>query len=72
MNAEDARSRRRWFIIMAVRLIGVAGALFGVMLASRGVAWPEKALGVAIVMAALAMIAIVPAGLAHRWRSGGE
>lgn len=70
--SRDTLARRRWFIIMAVRLIGVAGALFGVMLASRGVAWPEKALGVAIVFSALGMIAIVPAGLAHRWRSGGE
>ncbi|EGI54249.1 putative membrane protein [Sphingomonas sp. S17] len=55
-----------------MRLIGVAGALFGVVLASRGVAWPHKVLGVAIVLSALAMIAIVPAGLAHRWRSGDE
>ncbi|WP_394662386.1 hypothetical protein [uncultured Sphingomonas sp.] len=65
-------ARRRWFIIQAVRLIGVAGALFGVVLASRGVAWPHKALGVAIVLSALGMIAVVPTGLAHRWRSGGE
>jgi membrane protein YdbS with pleckstrin-like domain len=68
----DSKARRHWFIIMAVRLIGVAGALFGVVLASRGVAWPHKALGVAIIFSALGMIAIVPAGLAHRWRSGGE
>ena len=38
----DTRARRHWFIIMGVRLIGVAGALFGVVLASRGVAWPHK------------------------------
>lgn len=68
----DPLARRRWFIIMAVRLIGVAGALFGVVLASRGIAWPHKILGVAIVFSALGMIAVVPAGLAHRWRSGDE
>lgn len=68
----DSKARRHWIIIMAVRLIGVAGALFGVVLASRGVDWPHKALGVAIIVSALGMIAIVPAGLAHRWRSGGE
>ncbi|MCT8001800.1 hypothetical protein NZL82_07885 [Sphingomonas sanguinis] len=72
MTEDVARARRRWFVIVLVRLIGVAGAVFGVVLASRGVAWPHKALGAAIVVAALAMIAIVPAGLAHRWRSGGE
>lgn len=72
MSDEVARARRRWFIIAGVRLIGVAGALFGVVLVSRGNAWPHKALGVAIIASALAMIAIVPAGLAHRWRSGDE
>ena len=71
MSGRDP-ARQRSFIIVAVRLIGVAGALFGVVLASRGVAWPHKVLGVAIVLSALAMIAIVPAGLAHRWRSGDE
>ena len=72
MSEDIARARRRWLVIVAVRLIGVAGAVFGIVLASRGVAWPYKVLGVAIVLSALAMIAIVPAGLAHRWRSGGE
>ncbi|MEG3091130.1 hypothetical protein [Sphingomonas sp. PB1R3] len=72
MTGGDRTARRHWFIIMAVRLVGVAGALFGVVLASRGVTWPHKALGVAIIFSALGMIAIVPAGLAHRWRSGGE
>ncbi|MBB3878328.1 hypothetical protein [Sphingomonas pseudosanguinis] len=71
MSGRDP-ARRRWFIIAGVRLIGVAGALLGVVLVSRGVTWPHKVLGVAIVMSALAMIAIVPAGLAHRWRSGGK
>lgn len=70
--SRESLARRRWFIIMGVRLIGVAGALFGVMLASRGVAWAHKALGVAIIFSALGMIAVVPTGLAHRWRSDGE
>ncbi|WP_294203567.1 hypothetical protein [uncultured Sphingomonas sp.] len=70
--SRESLARRRWFIIMGVRLIGVAGALFGVVLASRGVAWPHKALGVAIIFSALGMIAVVPTGLAHRWRSDGE
>ena len=32
MSGRDP-ARQRWFIIVAVRLIGVAGALFGVVLA---------------------------------------
>lgn len=72
MSEDVGRARRRWLVIVLVRLIGVAGAVFGIVLASRGVHWPHKVLGMAIVLSALAMIAIVPAGLAHRWRSGGE
>lgn len=72
MSEDVGRARRRWLVIVLVRLIGVAGAVFGIVLASRGGQWPHKVLGMAIVLSALAVIAIVPAGLAHRWRSGGE
>ena len=39
--SDKGLARRRWFIIMGVRAIGVAGALFGVVLASRGVAFHQ-------------------------------
>ena len=66
------RARRRWATIALVRLAGVAGAILGLVLAARSVGWAPKLLGVAIVLSALVVIAVVPAGLAHRWRSGGE
>ena len=62
----------RWGAIMAVRLAGTAGAVFGVVLLGRARDWPQQALGVAIVAAALWMIATVPRALARRWRSAGR
>ncbi len=69
MTAGDARARRRWLAMVASRLIGSAGAVFGLIIAARGHGWPVKALGVAITLSALSVVAIVPASLAHRWRS---
>ena len=39
------------------------------MLMARAHDWPTKGLGVAIVLAAMYMMATVPAALAHRWRT---
>jgi len=52
-----------------VRLAGVAGALLGLILIARAHELGPKILGTAIVLSAMAMIAIVPRSLAHRWRS---
>ena len=67
MSVEQAR--RRWAAIALVRLAGVAGAMLGLVLAARAHDWPVKVLGVAITLSALAVVAIVPASLAHRWRT---
>ena len=60
----------RWGAIMAVRFAGTFGAVLGVVLLGRADSWGPKALGVAIVAAALWFLAIVPKALAPRWRSG--
>ncbi|HEX8485281.1 hypothetical protein [Sphingomonas sp.] len=72
MTPEDARARRRWFTILAARFAGFAGAIFGLMLISRAETLAPKVLGIAIVLSAMAMIAIVPPALAHRWRTPPE
>lgn len=69
MTPDDARARTRWLALVGTRLVGSAGAVFGLVLMARGHTLVPKALGAAIVVSALAMIAIVPAALAHRWRS---
>lgn len=60
----------RWAAMMAVRMAGTLGAVFGVVLLGKATDWPGKAIGVGIVLAALWMIATVPRAMAHRWRSG--
>lgn len=62
-------ARRRWGAIVAVRLAATAGAVFGVVLLGRAHEWGPRVLGVAIVLSALWMLAIVPRALARRWRS---
>ena len=72
MTPDDTRARKRWLAIVGSRLAGSAGAVFGLILAARSHDWPVKVLGVAITLSALAVIAIVPAILAHRWRTPGS
>ena len=59
----------RWAAIVTVRIAGAAGAVFGLVIAARAVAWGPKVLGVAIIASALLMMAVVPRALAERWRS---
>lgn len=63
------KAQHRWFAIVGVRLAGAAGAMLGLILIARAYAWPQKALGVALVLSALLLIAVVPKALAHRWRT---
>ncbi len=69
MTDADKLAQRRWFVLVGVRLAGVAGALLGLILIARALDLGPKILGTAIVLSAMAMIAIVPRSLAHRWRS---
>ena len=71
-DPSPAQSRNRYFILVAIRLIGVAGAVFGIVLAARFGQWPLKVLGGAIVLSAIYMSWTVPAALAHRWATPGN
>ncbi len=72
MTDADKLAQRRWFVLVGVRLAGVAGALLGLILIARALDLGPKILGTAIVLSAMAMIAVVPRSLAHRWRSTPE
>lgn len=67
--SDDAVAKRRWLALVAVRLAGAAGAVFGCVLIGRAEALGPKLLGLAIVLSAVAMIATVPRALARRWRT---
>ena len=66
------QSRNRYFMIVAARLAGVAGAVFGVVLIARFEQMPLKLLGAAIVLSSIYMSWTIPAALAHRWASPGN
>lgn len=67
MSGDPARTR--WLAMVGSRIAGSVGAVFGLVLATRAHDWPTKALGIAITLSALAVIAILPASLAQRWRT---
>ncbi|MBM7407332.1 putative membrane-bound spermidine synthase [Sphingomonas sp. JUb134] len=67
MSADPARNR--WLVLVLVRIVASAGAVLGLMLLTRAAEWPPKLLGVAIVLCALYVMAVVPRALAHRWRT---
>jgi len=68
----DTQARNRWFAIVGVRLAATAGAVLGLVLVARAEDWPTKAIGVALVLASLYLMAVIPLALAHRWRSRSE
>ncbi|MEG3125238.1 hypothetical protein [Sphingomonas sp. GB1N7] len=69
MTDPDTTARNRYFAIVASRIVAAAGAVFGLVMLSRGVALEQKILGTAIVISAMVVMAVVPAALARRWRT---
>jgi hypothetical protein len=62
-------ARNRYFAIVAIRLIGTAGAIFGLVLLGRATATVPRVIGIGIVLSAVLMNALVPRALARRWRT---
>jgi len=69
MTPTDTIARRRWLALTGSRIAGMAGAVFGLILSARAPEWPSKLLGLAILLSALVVMAVVPLHLARRWRS---
>lgn len=66
------QSRNRYLAIVAARLTGAIGAVFGLVLAARYPQWQMKVLGGAILLSAIYMSWVVPLALAHRWATPGN
>jgi threonine/homoserine efflux transporter RhtA len=60
---------RRYYLMTLARIAPVAGALFGLVLLGRATRWPEQAIGLAVIIAALWVMATLPRALARRWRT---
>lgn len=72
MTPSDSQARNRYYMMMAVNLVAVAGAIFGLVLAGRSNAWGQTVLGGAIIISALYMMAVVPRAMARKWRTPPE
>ena len=72
MTPTDSQARNRYYMMMAVNLAAVAGAVFGLVLAGRSNDRGQTVLGGAIVISALYMMAVVPAAMARKWRTPPE
>ena len=65
----DTVARNRWLVLVAIRIVTAAGAVFGVIVLARAPGTGMRVLGVAIVLSALYAMAVVPRGLIAKWRS---
>lgn len=72
MTPSDALARNRYYMMMAVNMGAVAGAVFGLVLAGRSNGWEQTVLGAAIVLSALYVMAVVPRAMARKWRTPPE
>jgi uncharacterized membrane protein YfcA len=66
---DDTLARNRWFAMVAVRLAATAGAVLGLILVARAQDGVSKGIGIALVLASLYMMAVIPRALAARWRT---
>ena len=68
----ESTARNRYLMMTAARIAGAGGAVFGVILLVRAQTLGPQLLGLAIVISAMTMMAIVPRALAARWRTPPE
>lgn len=65
----DDPARGRYYMMVGVQILAVAGAVFGLVILGRSEATELRILGAAILLAGLYCIAVVPRALARRWRT---
>jgi MFS family permease len=69
MTEADRVARTRYFLMVAVNLAAALGAVLGLLILGRASQTWQTLLGIALVLAALYVIAVVPRSLARRWRT---
>ncbi|OQW47553.1 MAG: hypothetical protein A4S16_08435 [Proteobacteria bacterium SG_bin6] len=62
-------ARGRFLLISLVQIGALVGACLGLVLAARAEETLGKVVGIALVIAALWVLGVVPRALARRWRS---
>lgn len=72
MTDADRVARNRYYLMMAANLVGVAGAVLGLLIAGRSTTTELTLLGGTLLLASLWVMAAVPRMLARRWRTPPE
>lgn len=65
----EAQARNRYFVITAMRMLGAAMVVFGIMITAGRFEGIPQAAGYVLAVIGLIDIAIVPRALARRWRT---
>ncbi|MBB4096534.1 hypothetical protein [Sphingomonas kyeonggiensis] len=72
MTEAEQLARKRYYIIVAVNMLGTAGAVLGLLVAGRAPNYGVTVFGGAILLASLYFMAVVPRFLARRWKTPVE
>lgn len=72
MTPDDTLARNRYFAMVGVNMLAVAGAVLGLLIAGRAQSWEMTVLGGAIILSSLYVMAVVPRAMARRWRTPPE
>ncbi len=68
----DDPARNRYYLMVGVQIVAVAGAVFGLVLLGRASGWVQTILGGAILLSGLYVMAVVPRAMARKWRTPPE
>lgn len=68
----DDPARGRYYLMVGVQIVAVAGAVFGLVLLGRASGWVQTILGGAILLSGLYVMAVVPRAMARKWRTPPE
>lgn len=72
MTEDEQLARKRYYIIVAVNMLGTAGAVLGLLVAGRAQNYGVTVFGGAILLSSLYFMAVVPRFLARRWKTPVE
>jgi membrane-anchored protein YejM (alkaline phosphatase superfamily) len=72
MTDADRLAMKRYYLIVAVNMIGTAGAVLGLLIAGRAQEYQMTLFGATVLMSSLYVMAVVPKSLARRWKTPAE
>jgi uncharacterized membrane protein YhaH (DUF805 family) len=72
MTEADRIARNRYYLMMLANLVGVAGAVLGLLIVGRAHTNELTMLGATLLLASLWVMAAIPKMLARRWRTPPE